>query len=230
MHPNCRSTTVEYDPEDAADWAVSGEPMPEDMTYEEWKKRQDETEATKMTGGPYSVDWEKIRTDEYRQKFNGITEDETTDARLHQRALDMLEHRDGTAYEDMYLFKAGDYEPVGVQTHSAVEFEVTYNESVERAITKHPDYSLVVMHNHPNDLPPSGSDFSACGRNKYKIGVVVCFNGDVYIYKAGKRPFSAQMFDLTVDKYRKPPYNLSELEAYKKRLISLNLITASSGR
>lgn len=27
MHPRCRSTTVEYDPEDAADWAASGQPM-----------------------------------------------------------------------------------------------------------------------------------------------------------------------------------------------------------
>ena len=36
MHPRCRSTTVEYDPEDAADWAASGQPMPENMTYEEW--------------------------------------------------------------------------------------------------------------------------------------------------------------------------------------------------
>ena len=41
MHPRCRSTTVEYDPEDAADWAESGEPMPERMTYEEWKVEQD---------------------------------------------------------------------------------------------------------------------------------------------------------------------------------------------
>lgn len=41
IHPNCRCTTVEYDPEEAADWAESGEPMPERMTYEEWKAEQD---------------------------------------------------------------------------------------------------------------------------------------------------------------------------------------------
>ena len=41
MHPRCRSTTVEYDPEDAADWAASGQPMPENMTYEEWQKEQE---------------------------------------------------------------------------------------------------------------------------------------------------------------------------------------------
>lgn len=40
MHPNDRCTTVEYDPDDAADWAASGEKMPESMTYEEWKDKQ----------------------------------------------------------------------------------------------------------------------------------------------------------------------------------------------
>lgn len=40
MHPNDRCTTVEYDPEDEADWAASGERMPEGMTYGEWIGRQ----------------------------------------------------------------------------------------------------------------------------------------------------------------------------------------------
>lgn len=40
MHPHCRSTTIEYDPDDAADWAASGQPMPKNMTYEEWAKEQ----------------------------------------------------------------------------------------------------------------------------------------------------------------------------------------------
>lgn len=51
MHPNDRCTTVEYDPEDAADWAASGKKMPESMTYEEWTKMQDtsvKTEKSRM--------------------------------------------------------------------------------------------------------------------------------------------------------------------------------------
>ena len=39
MHPNDRCTTVEYDPDDALDWYNSGEPMPENMTYEEWYEK-----------------------------------------------------------------------------------------------------------------------------------------------------------------------------------------------
>ena len=40
MHPNDRCTTVEYDPDDALDWYNSGQPMPENMTYEEWYDQQ----------------------------------------------------------------------------------------------------------------------------------------------------------------------------------------------
>jgi len=40
MHPNCRSTTVEYDPHDAMDWYNSGKPMPKRTTYQEWYDEQ----------------------------------------------------------------------------------------------------------------------------------------------------------------------------------------------
>jgi len=40
MHPNCRSTTIEHDPEDAQDWAESGLTMPKNKKYEEWYAEQ----------------------------------------------------------------------------------------------------------------------------------------------------------------------------------------------
>lgn len=40
IHPNCRCTTVEYDPDDTLDWLDSGVPMPDSMTYEEWASRE----------------------------------------------------------------------------------------------------------------------------------------------------------------------------------------------
>ena len=58
MHPWCRSTTVEYDPEDAADWAASGEPMPKSTTYEEWKAAQDAADTAEVLyakNNPYII-------------------------------------------------------------------------------------------------------------------------------------------------------------------------------
>lgn len=47
MHPWCRSTTVEYDPDEWKDWEAIGQPMPRRMTYEEWAARQGIEPATK---------------------------------------------------------------------------------------------------------------------------------------------------------------------------------------
>jgi len=57
MHPNCRSTTIEYDPNDEMDWFNSGKKMPKNMTYEEWaevqgiktKKKKSKNKAVTVT-------------------------------------------------------------------------------------------------------------------------------------------------------------------------------------
>lgn len=54
VHPHCRCTTVEYDPEDAEDWATSGQPMPKTMTYQEWLDSQEKISQSadgKASGG-----------------------------------------------------------------------------------------------------------------------------------------------------------------------------------
>lgn len=55
--------------------------------------------------------------------------------------------------------------------------------------------------------PPTGSDFVSNGSNGYKLGLVVTHNGKVFTYKAGKIPFTADGFGITVNKYRRLDYN-----------------------
>lgn len=70
MHPGCRCTTVEYDPDDAMDWYNSGHPMPKRMTYKEWYDKQTalhghgyvETQRKKL----YNETADKKQYDNYR--------------------------------------------------------------------------------------------------------------------------------------------------------------------
>ncbi len=57
---NCRCTTVEYDPDEELDWYNAGKPMPENMTWEEWRAQQED-----MNGADYV---EKERRKSYNQK------------------------------------------------------------------------------------------------------------------------------------------------------------------
>lgn len=173
-----------------------------------------EIEKKSRLGQPNTVNFDLINSAEYKQKFYGITNDAEIDNIIYKKSKDVLAHRNNTFYEDMHLIDINSKQVVGSQTHSSVPQEVIYNKSLERAIKNHLPYSLISIHNHPESKPPSGADFVSCGARKYKKGIICCHNGDVYIYQTGKTPFTANLFDKTVDKYKDKPYNMSEKDAY----------------
>lgn len=173
-----------------------------------------EAERKSKLGNPNSVNFDVINSAEYRKKFDGISGDTATDNLICQKSKDILAHRNNSYCEDMYLIDTVSQKVVGVQTHSKLPQEVVYNDSLKSALKKHPPNTLISIHNHPESKPPSGSDFYSCGIRKYKKGIICCHNGDVYVYQTGKKPFTAVLFDKTVDKYKRMPYNMNEKDAY----------------
>ena len=173
----------------------------------------------------HSIDKDVIGTKEYRDKFSELTSDSNINKKLYNKAIDILNHRNGTDYEDMHLISVNDSLVKGSQTK--VEYydlvpeekrhlHVWYNESLNSAIKNNPAKTLISIHNHPNSLPPSGGDFESQFNHGYKFGIISCHNGDIYYYEIGKKRFSGLLYDLTVDKYKKQGY--SELEAYNMTL------------
>lgn len=119
----------------------------------------------------------------------------------------------------MYLICERRREVVATQRHSKIPLGVTYNEELIKAIRNTSEKTLISIHNHPRSTPPSGGDFVSNLRNKYKLGIVICHNGDVYLYKTGKKVFTSGLFDRKVSDYQGYPFFLSEIDAYEKVLI-----------
>ena len=166
--------------------------------------------------GENTVDLKYINSDEYKQKFNGITGNPKVDKQLHSQAVAQLTHRNGTYGEDLTLINAETGNIEGRQSKSLSENGVEYNNSLNKAVEHNPPYSLISIHNHPTNNPPTGSDLVSNGSRKYKLGVVVTHNGRVFTYKAGNTPFLANSFDNVVDKNRSKGYN--EYEAIVETL------------
>ncbi len=165
-----------------------------------------------------TVDLKYISSKEYHSKFIGLTGDAKVDERIYEQSKAMLIHRSKTDKEDMCLIDSRNGNIAGRQTNSKSDFGVDYNDSIKNAISKYPRDTLISIHNHPTNNPPTGSDIVSNGGNGYKFGVVVTHNGKVFTYKAGNKPFTATSFGKTVDKYRGGEYNLSEYEAIIKTL------------
>lgn len=166
--------------------------------------------------GENTVDLEYINSDEYKQKFDGLTGEPKVDKQLYSQAVAQLTHRNGTYGEDLTLINAKTGTVGGRQSNSSSENGVEYNSSLNKAIADNPPYSLISIHNHPTNNPPTGSDLASNGGRKYKLGVVVTHDGRVFTYKAGNKPFLAKSFDNTVDKNRSKGYN--EYEAIVETL------------
>lgn len=163
------------------------------------------------------IDLDYINGKEYRKKFSRITDDEKLNQELYQRSKDTLIHRNGTSKEDLYLISARDGEVKGRSVAAKEDNVVEYNNSVIKAVQSEPRGTLISIHNHATNIPPTGADFASAGYRGYKKGIVACHNGDVYLYEVGDKPFSAAFFDKTVDKYMAQGYT-NGIEAHIKTL------------
>ena len=67
-----------------------------------------------------------------------------------------------------------------------------------KAISDNAPGTLFSIHNHPSNIPPTGSDFAASKARQYAGSIVALHNGDVYYYKHGHSLFNAREFDSSV--------------------------------
>lgn len=237
FHPNCRGCTCPYFDDEfdsVGERAARGEDgktyyVPADTTYEEWNKLFVDGDVEKGISGKYSqktqdnnVDIDFVKSNKYRKKFEALDEGENTQKSIWQRARDILVHRNGTNKEDMYLISSVDGNIKGKSVAAKEDNIVEYNKSLREAVESEPRGTLISIHNHGTNLPPTGADFASAGYRGYKKGIVVCHNGDIYVYEVGDKPFSQRLFDDTVEKYRKSGYNkgveanIKALEQFEK--------------
>lgn len=169
------------------------------------------------------VDWQTVHSPAYHEKFASITDNETLNENLYKAAKEILNHRDGFMQEDLYLLDAQTGKVLHKQTSSTTDQSVTYTKKM-RAVMRENEGRLVAIHNHPQGMPPSGSDFVSQRKHGYTLGVVVGHNGKIYRYGVGENfeAFSPLRFDLTVAKYKAKGYN--EIDAQSSALKELSVL------
>lgn len=118
--------------------------------------------------------------------------------------------------EDLHLVSVLDGTVKASQTGSKTALEVDSSTAVERAAAEEPAGSLFAIHNHPTNVPPTGSDLCASGARRYAGGTVVFHDGSVYFYKHGNTPFSSFQFDFMVQS--KIGKGMIEQRAYEETL------------
>lgn len=174
---------------------------------------EDKEKSTGFGVGTPKANLEHINSPEYKAKFDKISDDVALNDAIYKRAKASVTHQSGDYFEDLSVI-GPQGELVGFSS-SKIRNETLYTESLKKKISSYPEHTLVAVHNHGTNTPPSGADLVSAGHKRYKFGVVACNDGKVYVYDMRQAtPFTPSMFDKTVDKYRTKPYDKGEVEAY----------------
>lgn len=177
------------------------------------KKAMPVEKSTGFGVGTPKTNLEKVNSPEYKAKFDKISDDAALNDAIYKRAKAAVTHQSGDYFEDLSII-GSQGELVGFSS-SKIRNETLYTESLKKKISSYPKHTLVAVHNHGTNTPPSGADLVSAGHKRYKFGVVACNDGKVYVYDMREaNPFTPAMFDKTVDKYRAKPYDKGEVEAY----------------
>lgn len=151
---------------------------------------------------------------EFRKKFDKISDSKELNKLLYRLAKEMLLHRTGTEYEDMYWIDAEECIIVAEIVDSNVEGKIEYPESLKKKLLQ--CKGLVTIHSHPSGLPPSISDFNSNFEHGYSLGVVIGHNGKVFVYRSNEA-ISETYFELKVALYTKKGYN-----EFESRVLAIN--------
>lgn len=150
-----------------------------------------------------------INSGSYRNKFDLITSNTQLSRLLYGLAKEMLFHRAGTKYEDMYWIDANTFEIVAKETECPIEKKIIYSDKTIKAIEGRTD--LITVHSHPDSFPPSIDDINANFDHNYMVGIVLCHNGKVYLYSANES-IEVRYYNMVVERFLKQGYNEDEAQ------------------
>lgn len=173
------------------------------------KQRDGKNKSTK-------VNFKLINEGKYKKKFDKIVRDKNLSRLLYKCAKIMLKHRSGTLFEDMYWIDIDSKDIIAKEINSKKEQEITYSKRTEKNIKKYS--KLIAMHSHPNSFPPSIYDLNSIYKHKYVLGIVICHNSKVYVYRS-EQMINKPYYNLVVESYIK--LNCNEEEAQLKTLEEL---------
>jgi len=139
----------------------------------------DETVKITKKGGEKtysSVNRDFVNSKEYHDKFEGLTKHKAVNESIYKESMRMLEHRDGTPFEDMVLVDARTGKFIVGNMDSKVVGRTGLTKKQFSTLSKHKGDAIIV-HNHPNSSRISYKDILTMYKNN-NISAIVAAGHD----------------------------------------------------
>lgn len=148
-----------------------------------------------------------------------LNESEAVIKEIKKQSVDMLNHRNGTLFEDLVFINSKTGETL-VSNQMNLKQAILPTNKMKKFLKRVEPNTIIAIHNHPGSSMPSLSDIKIAMLRKYKYGLVVGHNGTVYKY-AAKDNKSLQMLYYLLEKKTQVGYDVKK---YKKQMKESGLI------
>lgn len=183
---------------------------------DEWKEQSLRTK----TGNDYGVNWNKIKSKEYSERFSKLSNNQKANTLATKRSRNALSNRNGKNTEELYAISITTGKDVSKITNQHYPFAVKrtkkFDLDIDRAESK--GEKVMFIHNHPKGLPPSIADINELLNHKDTIGITVGHNGSIYYYTKPNKIIIKREFNIAISKYSK----YTEITAYEKAMQELS--------
>lgn len=166
--------------------------------WDAWQQKQDElgqrqklarveeneafVKAKKGGKNRYSVNYKRVNTKEYHDKFGQLPVPKPVQEQLYIQTGRMLQELDGTPYERLVALDARTGDLVAdTYSHELVKLAANFNKDELKIVRKHKN-GIVLLHNHPGDSYPSLSDIYSAMMTEGVSGSLVSGHGGTVYY------------------------------------------------
>ena len=172
-----------------------------DKSSEKWYNINEKEESNKGLDRNLRINKKHIMSSEYDKKFTKIDTDIDMQRTLKKSAREILLHRDGTKFEDLVYIDSKTNKSLASKDYNE-EKKAKPTKAMNKLLKNAEENVIIALHNHPESAPPSYNDIYAAFKRKYKYGLAVCHNGDIWYYSVND--------DLNLIAYRSAYYKLQK--------------------
>lgn len=174
-----------------------------------------EQSPRKQKNSNYSVKWDKIQTEEYRNRLSNIADNENALSAVETRAKWALNNRDGVDTEELYAINLSNGLEVGRITDQHFRKRIERTADFTNKLNEADSLSdrILLMHNHPDGLPPSINDINALMKNKNVAGITVGHDGSLYYYTRPQTEITVDDWNTALENYERFSQDTAEEKA-----------------
>lgn len=224
IHANCdcqyavrfdgKSNIAGYDPEIYRKmYYGAGEGSPQDKINalrRQLREKEDSNKRLKSLDQNTLVDIKAIKSSRYRRLIDQLTGDAKESREVHKATVEILEHRNGTRYEDLAYIDSKTGKIIVNKDYDYYENGISSckpNKPMVKLLEDAESKTIIAVHNHPGSSTPSFADIISASKRGYKYGMVVCHNGTIYKYSLTKDIKQSLSLEFMLDKLNRAKYN-----------------------